>query len=114
MKTKTEDGHLFLKVTNKWHLTQLQKLKVLVLFIPALLVGLSSKHRWISALKLEYNLGQFHKAQTPNFVLQTAKIFMVSSLFNFLKALTPEFSQHNASQILMVCSLFNFIIQIWL
>ena len=30
----------------------------------------------------------------PKFVLQNAKIFVAFSLFNFIKALTPKFSQH--------------------
>ena len=44
------------------------------------------------------NLGQFHKAETPKFVLQNANIFMAFSLFNFIKALTPKFSQDNAKK----------------
>ena len=42
--------------------------------------------------------GQFHKAQTTKFVLQNTKIFVAVSLFNFIKALMPKFSQHNAKK----------------
>ena len=41
------------------------------------------------------NRGQFHKAQTPKFVIQNAKIFKAFTMFNFIKALMPKFSQHN-------------------
>ena len=42
--------------------------------------------------------GQFHKTQTPKFVLQNAKIFLAFSLFNFIKAVMPKFPQHNAKK----------------
>ena len=42
--------------------------------------------------------GRFHKAKTPKFVLQNAKIFVAFSLFNFIKALTPKLSQQNAKK----------------
>ena len=34
--------------------------------------------------------------KTPKFVIENAKIFKAFSMFNFIKALTPKFSQHNA------------------
>ena len=40
--------------------------------------------------------GRFHKAKTPKCVLQNAKIFKAFSMFNFITALTPKFSQHTA------------------
>ena len=42
--------------------------------------------------------GQLNKAKMPKFVLQNAKIFMAFSMFNFIKALTPKFSQHIAKK----------------
>ena len=44
---------------------------------------------WFYRLILDW--GRFHKTQMPKFVLQNAKIFMVFSLFNFMKALTPNY-----------------------
>ena len=38
--------------------------------------------------------GQFHKAKSPKFVLTNAKTFKAFSMFNFINALTPKFSQH--------------------
>ena len=40
--------------------------------------------------------GRFHKTKTPKFVLQNSKMFKAFSLFNFIKASMPKFSQHNA------------------
>ena len=46
----------------------------------------------------EKNRGRFHKAKMPKFVLQNTKILKAFSMFNFIKALTPKFSQHNAKK----------------
>ena len=45
-----------------------------------------------------FTWGQFHKAKTTKFVLQNAEIYMAFSMFNFIKALMPKFSQHIAKK----------------
>ena len=42
--------------------------------------------------------GRFYKAKMPKFVFWNAKIFRAFSMFNFIKALTPKFSQNNTKQ----------------
>ena len=49
-------------------------------------------------LSIYSDRGWFLKTKMPNLVLQNAKIFMVFSLFNIIKALMPKFSQHNAKK----------------
>ena len=48
--------------------------------------------------KHSHSRGQFHKTNMPKFVIQNAKIFMAFSMFNFIKAFTPKFSQHIAKK----------------